>query len=271
MRYQAVTRTFLLIAQILLPVMAKAAPLADIRDAAMKEMIGKSGTFVLICSSTNELVDSNPESSSKPQPPCSTFKIWNALIGFEEGLIADPNEAFYQWDGKTRPITAWNRDLSLRDAFQASCVPAFQELARRIGEPRMNQWLGKIGYGDKNTRTGIDTFWLPSPQRETLLISPTLQAKLIHQLLKGELPFSAPSVAKLKILMEIRKTTLGTLYGKTGSGSLEAPMLKIGWLVGYAESGGETYVFTCQLSGAKASGVEACRIVEAVLAKAGIL
>lgn len=264
-------KAFFLIVLLPLPLIAEPDRMAAIHQAAAQEMIGKNGAFILIHSSTGEVVDSNSESSAKRLPPCSTFKIWNALIGFEEGLLSDPKEAFYQWDGETRAIAGWNRDLDLRDAFQASCVPAFQALARRIGEPRMNQWLGKIGYGDKNTRAGIDTFWLPAPQRETLLISPAEQTKLMHQLLKGELPFSAPSVAKLKSLMEIRKTTRGTLYGKTGSCSLEAPDRNIGWFVGFVESGGDTFVFTCQIAGERVSGVEARSIVEAFFTKHHLL
>jgi beta-lactamase class D len=267
------TNPFFLIALMLSPPLsAEPDRMEAIRQAATgQEMIGDHGAFVLIRGSTGEVVDSNPGSSAKRLPPCSTFKIWNALIGFEEKLLSDPQEEFYQWDGKTRSIPGWNRDLNLRDAFQASCVPAFQTLARRIGEPRMKLWLGKIGYGDKNTRAGIDTFWLPAPQRETILISPAEQAKLMHQLLKGKLPFSPPSVAKLKSLMEIRKTTRGTLYGKTGSGSLEAPDRNIGWFVGFVESGGDTFVFTCEIAGEKTSGVEARSIVEALFAKARML
>jgi beta-lactamase class D len=267
------SKPFFLIALLLsLPLSAEPERMEAIRQAATgREMIGDHGAFVLILGSTGQMVDSNPESSAKRLPPCSTFKIWNALIGFEEGLLLDPQAAFFQWDGKARSIPGWNRDLNLRDAFQASCVPAFQTLARRIGEPRMNLWLGKIGYGDKNTRAGIDTFWLPAPQRETILISPAEQAKLMHQLLKGELPFSAPSVTKLKSLMEIRKTTRGTLYGKTGSGSLEAPDRNIGWFVGFVESGGDTFVFTCQIAGETATGVEARRIVEALFANHRVL
>ena len=51
--------------------------------------------------------------------PCSTFKIWNALIGLESGIIASADEAFYRWDGQTRAIPAWNKNLTLKEAFQA--------------------------------------------------------------------------------------------------------------------------------------------------------
>ena len=62
--------------------------------------------------------------------------------------------------------------------------------------------------------------------------------------------------------MEIRKTDSGVLYGKTGSGSLDAPERGIGWFVGFVESGGDTLIFACQLVGANASGTAARRAVE---------
>ena len=247
--------------------------MAVIRQAAARqEVIGnRDVACVWISGKTGEVVDFNPKISARRLPPCSTFKIWNALIGFEEKLITDPKEAFYQWDGENRAIAAWNRDLNLREAFQASCVPAFQALARRITEPRMNQWLGKIGYGDQNTRAGIDIFWLPVSGRETIRITAMEQAKLLHQLLSKELPIAASSITKLKNLMEIRKTDRGVLYGKTGSGSLDAPGRGIGWFVGFVESGGDTLIFACQLVGTNASGTDAHHAIEGFLTKHRLL
>ena len=253
-----------------LPLLAEPdASLAVIRQAAARqEVIGnRDAACVWISLKTGEVVDFNPKTSARRLPPCSTFKIWNALIGFEEKLITDPKEPFHHWDGESRAIAAWNRDLNLRDAFQASCVPAFQALARRITEPRMNQWLGKISYGDQNTRAGIDSFWLPAPGRETIRISAAEQAELLHQLLREKLPFSRSSIAKLKSLMEIRKTDRGALYGKTGSGVLDAPTRGVGWFAGFVESGGDTLIFACQIVGANASGADARNAVESFLTK----
>jgi hypothetical protein len=77
-------------------------------------------------------------------PPCSKFKIWNTLIGLENVLISSLDEPFYQWDGKERSIPDWNWNHTLKEAFQVSCVPAYQNLARRIGAESMRSWLEKI-------------------------------------------------------------------------------------------------------------------------------
>jgi beta-lactamase class D len=123
----------------------------------------------------------------------STFKIWNTLIGLENGIISSAEDAFYKWDGETRSIPEWNKDLTLKEAFQGSCVPAFQNLARKIGPQRMRLWIEKIDYGDHNISSGVDVFWLPAIGRKSLLISPEEQAKLIYRLVLGKLFFRESS------------------------------------------------------------------------------
>ena len=153
-------------------------PIADsiIRNA----FAGREGTLVIIDCSSGAISDFRPNAAAERVPPCSTFKIWNALIGFESGIIASAEEPFYRWDGQTRAISAWNKDLTLKEAFQASCVPAFQALARQIDPERMQSWIEKLGYGDRDISAGIDVFWLPAKGRKTILISPVEQAQLMH-------------------------------------------------------------------------------------------
>ena len=74
--------------------------------------------------------------------PASTFKIANTLIGLETGILPDEN-APMKWDGVTRDMAAWNRDHTLRSAFQVSCVPCYRELARQIGLERMTSFVKK--------------------------------------------------------------------------------------------------------------------------------
>ena len=134
--------------------------------------------------------------------------------------MKDPDGPFWKWDGKKRESEAWNKDQTLRSAFAVSCVPAFQNLARNIGQNRMQEWLDKIGYGDRNISSGIDVFWLPNPpDRETLLVTPMEQAEMIAQLVEEKLPFSAKTLATLKSIMTLKTSERGTLFGKTGTGS----------------------------------------------------
>jgi beta-lactamase class D len=231
----------------------------------------RAGGLVVVDCLSGNVSRFHPEVCSSKYPPCSTFKIWNTLIGLECGLLSSADDAFYKWDGKARFIPEWNKDLALKQAFQVSCVPAFQELARNIGPNKMRLWIDKIGYGDRNISAGIDVFWLPAPGRRTLLISPDEQAGLMCTLASGRLPVSDKSQAVLKGIMAIRKTDRGTLYGKTGTGHDDAGQCDIGWFVGYVDSSGRKYAFACIAKGENTTGKNARAIVETILMKQRLL
>lgn len=229
------------------------------------------GALVIIDCSSGVISDSRPETSSERFAPCSTFKIWNMLIGLEAGIITSGNEPFYHWDGITRSVADWNRDLTLKEAFRVSCVPAFQNLARQIGAERMQLWLDRLDYGDRDISAGIDVFWLPAKDRKPILISPMEQAQLMAQLATDRLPFSRKSLAELKDIMTVRKTDRGTLYGKTGSGTDDQGVFNLGWFVGYVESNQKTYAFACCMQGENVMSKDARAIVETVFEKQELL
>ncbi|RJP90123.1 MAG: class D beta-lactamase [Desulfobacteraceae bacterium] len=240
-------------------------------SAVNSAFAGRKGALVVIDCSSGAISNFHPDAAAEPLAPCSTFKIWNTLIGLELGVIASAAEPFYQWDGRTRAITAWNKDLMLKEAFQASCVPAFQNLARQIGPERMQHWIDKIGYGDRDISAGIDVFWLPAKGRKTVLISPMEQAQLMCKLVSGKLPFHEKSLAVIKEIMTTQKTDRGVLYGKTGSGADDRGTYILGWFAGYVESNGRTYAFACAVQGEKIMGKDARAIVETVFEKQGLL
>lgn len=239
---------------------------------------GVDGAFVLRdCSSGDEVVFAE-KTADTAFGPCSTFKIWNSLIGLEEGLITDADAPFWKWDGKARDFPGWDRDQTWRTAFAVSCVPAFQELARRIGAGRMQAWLDKLGYGNRDMAGRPDAFWLPRPGKKTIMITPREQAEMICRLVSGKLPVKAESVAKLEDVMKAKATEKGTLYGKTGSGLRGGPNapksgadFDMGWWVGFIESGGKTYSYACLVLGEGLMGKDARRITETVFNRAGML
>ena len=88
--------------------------------------------------------------------PASTFKITNSIIALETGIVENDSTMFY-WNGEKRRLKMWERDMPLRDAFHFSCVPCYQEVARGIGQERMNSYLKKLEYGSmKVDSTNID-------------------------------------------------------------------------------------------------------------------
>ena len=126
--------------------------------------------------------------------PASTFKIANTLIGLETGVLRDEN-TLMKWDGVRRDIVAWNQDHTLRSAFQASCVPCYRELARKIGLERMQTFIQKARYGHMDIRTdNLDQFWLTGKSR----ISQVEEIDFLWRIHSGNVPFSERSRAILK-------------------------------------------------------------------------
>ncbi len=132
--------------------------------------------------------------------PASTFKIFNALIALDNGVVRDTKEIFYHYKGEKVFLPSWKQDASLSSAIKRSQVPAFKELVRKIGLKTMQEGLNKLSYG--NTKISkIDTFWLDN----SLQISAKNQADLLFKLSQNSLPFSKKVKKKLKKLFFLRK------------------------------------------------------------------
>lgn len=245
---------------------------AAITPASVSEAFGDTqGAFVLIDCDTGDTLVHNDPLANTPHGPCSTFKIWNSLIASEEGILTHPDAPFWKWDGVQRDFPGWNADQTWRSAFRASCVPAFQHLARNIGPGRMQSWLDKIGYGNRDLCDRPDAFWLPRQGQRTILITPVEQARLLRRLLNGDIPVSSGTLDLLKEGMLLSSSDNGALYGKTGSGlrnANHAPAssgdFDMGWLVGFTEQNGSTQTYACLVLGPGLSGKDARRIVETI-------
>jgi len=246
-------------------------------EAVRAAFDGADGVLVLRdCQDGKETVFGSAAAADRAFGPCSTFKIWNSLIGLEEGVIGDPDGAFWSWDGEERSFPAWNQDQTWRSAFASSCVPAFQELARKIGAERMQAWLDKLGYGNRDMAGRPDAFWLPRAGQETIMITPREQARMICRLLGGQLPVRAESVAQVVDVMKLAVTDRGSLHGKTGSGlrggedgpSSDADF-DMGWLVGFVEGGGRKAAYACLVLGPGRSSKDARRAAEEILRAGG--
>ncbi len=228
--------------------------------------------LVIYNRTTGKTANIDSELSVRRLSPCSTFKIYNTLIGLELGHIKGADAPWYKWDGVKRFIDGWNQDLTLREAFRVSAVPAYQILAREIGEARMKEYIDRIGYGSEDISAGIDIFWLPRPDTSSIMISADEQVVLLKRLLDGELPFSEENIRILRDIMLVEKTEKGALYGKTGSGMGSDDNWNLGWFVGFLESNENTYVFACNITGGESpTGLIARKIVEEYFKKKNLL
>ena len=115
------------------------------------------------------------------------------------------------------------------EAFKVSCVPYYQEIARRIGPGRMQHFLDTVKYGTMNMGTHIDDFWL----NDSLKISADEQLTFLKKMYFTELPFSERAQRMVKVLMLKEQTPLYNLYYKTGT-SIRGTK-KIAWIIGFAE------------------------------------
>jgi len=198
------------------------------------------GCFVLYDLKKDEYIKYNPERCSEQFIPASTFKIFNSLAALESGVIKDENEII-KWDGVKRSYDMWNQDLNLALAFKYSAVWFYQELARRIGEERMQKFVNENHYGNEDISGGIDVFWLQGGIR----ISPDEQIEFLKKIFKNETAFSKRSIDILKKIMIYEQTDEYTLRAKTGWGIRFEN--QVGWFVGYVERSDDVYFFATNL------------------------
>ena len=148
----------------------------------------------------------NPDRCSERLLPASTFKIMNALVGLETGVVPD-QDFVLPWDGTEYEIPEWNQDHSLKTAFQNSVVWYYQEVARRVGPEEMQHYLDAAGYGNRKVGSQVDLFWLDG----TLRISADEQVEFLKQLYRDDLPFSKRSLETVRQIMLIEEDELHRL------------------------------------------------------------
>ncbi|MBS1510723.1 MAG: class D beta-lactamase [Bacteroidetes bacterium] len=176
--------------------------------------------------------------------PASTFKIVNSLIGLQTGKITN-DTMMIKWDGIKRSNEDWNKDMGMTEAFKVSCVPYYQEVARRIGKDTMKLWLDSLSYGNKVIGGAIDTFWL----NNSLKISPDEQLGLLKRLYFEQLPFRKGVQESVKNAMLQEDNTAYKLSYKTGW-AFDEQKNNIGWLVGWIEENRHVYFFVTFIKGA---------------------
>lgn len=196
------------------------------------------GCFALYNNATNQFTFYNLKRyRDSSYLPASTFNIVSSLIGLQEGVIVNDSMVI-KWDGHQRPVSSWNRDLTMYDAFRESSVPYFQEIARRIGKVKMQYWIDSLGYGTRKITTAIDTFWLDN----SLRITPDEQLGLVKKLYFGQLPFFRSYQEMVKRAMLFESNTMYRLAYITGLGKTDKGN-QLDWLTGWVEENNHPYFF----------------------------
>lgn len=173
--------------------------------------------------------------------PASTFKILNSLIALETGIVENDSTVI-KWNGEKRRLAIWERDLVFRDAFHLSCVPCYQEIARKIGVDRMLKYLKRFDYGNMNVDSAsIDVFWLEGESK----ITQRQQITFLEKFYTSELGVSKRTEEIMKRIMVVDSTEEYKLSGKTGWAIRNQN--NIGWFVGYIEKNNEVFYFATNI------------------------
>lgn len=220
------------------------------------------GTFVLFDYNNKYFIRHNEERSNERFSPCSSFKIFNSLVGLETGVIKDENYVI-PWDSVVRNRDITNKDHDLTSAFKNSVVWYYQELARKVGNDTMKRYIDTAGYGNGDISGGIDIFWLDN----TLKISANEQVDFLYKLYTDSLPFSKRSMDIVKQIMIQDTSKNGAVFsGKTGSSDKD-----LGWFVGSVTLGSNIYLFATNISGRGANGMKAREITREILKSIEVL
>lgn len=234
------------------------------------ESRGVSGTAVVFDEQANRTLVFDRALAQAPFLPASTFKVFSALVALETGAVKDEYEVI-RWDGTERAIDSWNRDHSLASAMKYSAVWFYQEMARRAGRERMQEWLDKVGYGNRDLGGGLDRFWLSG----NLRISAVQQVDFLRRLAAGSLPFSERSQEAVRRITLLEAAPQYALHGKTGWARPEGESRSadLGWFVGWVERAGRRWLFAVKIDMPR-GGEDAPKriaIARAVLTRCGAL
>lgn len=173
--------------------------------------------------------------------PASTFKIPHTLIALETETVKGDTSLF-KWDGKARDFPAWEKDLNFQEAFTLSCVPCFQEIARKIGFKQMKTYINKLHYPTMVfTEENLDSFWLQGESRITLFE----QIDFLNRLYTKRLPVLNVNREKLLAMMRIEQTASYSFYGKTGLS--DSAKGNNGWMVGLLTLGNKVYYYALNI------------------------
>lgn len=182
--------------------------------------------------------------------PASTFNIAVSLMGFDAGILQDahtpalPFKAGYtdwqpSWRATTDP-TSWIRN---------STVWYAQQVTGRLGERRVQDYVGRFDYGNQDLAGGVDRAWISS----SLQVSPREQVAFLRKVANRELPVSAHAFDMTAQLLRLPLLADGwQVFGKTGTASGSArdgagdTGRALGWFAGWATKDGRTVVFARQ-------------------------
>ena len=241
---------------------------------------GYEGSFVLYDLKSDAWSIYDMDHATLRTAPNSTYKIYDALFGLEEGIIT-PQDSLMAWNGINYPFEAWNTDQDLHSAMQSSVNWYFQEIDAQLDTSTLRSYIKEIGYGNENINSDLSSYWMQS----TLKISPVEQVELLTDLYNNDFGFAPENVNAVKDSICLSSSSLPnaiegcpqgvtseneSFYGKTGTGRVNDNDIN-GWFIGYLETADNTYFFATNIQSTEnATGSHASEISFSILSNMGI-
>ena len=223
------------------------------------------GSFVLYDLGNDAWSIHDIDHATQRVAPNSTYKIYAALFGLEDGVIT-PDNTFITWDGKNYPFDTWNTDQTLQSAMSNSVNWYFQSLNEQLGVPSVNKYIQQIKYGNENMSGNFSSYWMES----SLKISPIEQVELLTMLQNNSFSFAPENINAVKDSICISSSDAGSFYGKTGTGRVNGQDVN-GWFIGYIETADNTYIFATNIGADNgATGGNATEITMSILSDMNI-
>ena len=194
---------------------------------------GFDGALVLYQLSEDRTFRYNPDRCSERLLPASTFKIMNALVGLETGVVPDRISSCPGMEPNTRFPSG--TDHSLKTAFQNSVVWYYQEVARRVGPEEMQHYLDAAGYGNRKVGARSTCSGWHTGSRPTSRCKPSsIEIRLLFKTL-------VETVRQIMLIEEDSSTACGVRPAPVAGDQY------IGWFVGYEERNGDVYFFALNI------------------------
>jgi beta-lactamase class D len=180
--------------------------------------------------------------------PFSSFKIPHALAALDSGVLTGADVTF-PYDGAPHDFPSHQHDHNLASAVRDSVVWYFQRVATKLGLERERAYLDKFDYGNRDTSSGLTTFWLGG----SLQVSPEEQARFMVRLYEDALPVSKKAMQTVRELL-VQPT--GAIVNASGAHPFAAPWPDgtvvsaktgrgedIAWIVGHVRRQSRAWVF----------------------------
>jgi len=183
--------------------------------------------------------------------PYSTFKIAIAVMGFDSGILKNPQRPLLEvpkgifpselYDFKKYPTQTFSQRAQTPQSWMKYSVIWYsQEITKKLGEEKFEEYVKKLNYGNEDVsgtpgkNDGLLHSWLGN----SLKISPLEQVDFLEKLSERKLPLSKQAQENtIKIIALENIWDDWKLYGKTGGGMEE------GWFVGFIEKNNRRIAF----------------------------